>query len=304
MGTLIYKMAQEIHWKSFQSHLSKSLQKLYSERKFADVTLVSEDLTQIAAHKAVLSAASPKLETILSNSSHSHPLLYMRGVETEDLQSILQFIYLGEVHVRQDRIEKILEIAQDFQIEEFMNGFSQGQVLVEADDEVVVSVKYTIEESIDKYAIEDVIKEANVEDQLYNCDSCELVYKHNAGLMHHQRTVHSAVVLFCYQCEYTTTQRGLLKMHKQSKHEGFQYSCNKCAYLATDKGDLKKHQEYKHEDAKYSCNQCESVFKHDRSLKQHHMSFHKGITFSCHLCAYQANQKGHLKRHKESKHGL
>ena len=116
-------MAQDISWESFQSHLLSTIRKLYTEHSYADVTLVCDDLIQIPAHKFVLSACSPKLDNILINNPHSHPLLYMRGVNQQELQSIHQFMYLGQVKIKQETIEKFLEIAQDIQIEGFMHHF-------------------------------------------------------------------------------------------------------------------------------------------------------------------------------------
>ena len=62
----------------------------------SDVTLVSDDKIPFFAHKYVLSASSPVFKTVLLNKSQSNPLIYLRGVIHQELESILQFIYLGE----------------------------------------------------------------------------------------------------------------------------------------------------------------------------------------------------------------
>ena len=52
-------------WNDFQTNISRSFSKLRAQRDFYDVTLVSDDQQQIAAHKLVLSACSVYFEKIL-----------------------------------------------------------------------------------------------------------------------------------------------------------------------------------------------------------------------------------------------
>ena len=91
-------MSQEtfcLKWKTYDAHLTTAFRDLINENKFSDVTLVCDDQTQLPAHKIVLSACSPILGNILLNNPHPHPLLYLRGVRKQEMQSILQFMYLG-----------------------------------------------------------------------------------------------------------------------------------------------------------------------------------------------------------------
>ena len=50
-----------------------------------DVTLVCEDGHQIEAHKVILSLSSPLFENLLKRNKHNHPMIYMRGMKSEDL---------------------------------------------------------------------------------------------------------------------------------------------------------------------------------------------------------------------------
>ena len=47
---------------------------------------------------------------------HQHPLLYMKGVKYSDLQSILTFMYNGEVSLPQDDLNSFLEVAEELKI--------------------------------------------------------------------------------------------------------------------------------------------------------------------------------------------
>ena len=86
---------------------------------FVDVTLISDDKKQSKAHRNILSACSPIFRDILQVSpKNNHPVIYLRGIQHSDLESILQFIYLGETSINQDRIDDFLLTAKDLEIRE------------------------------------------------------------------------------------------------------------------------------------------------------------------------------------------
>ena len=105
-----------LKWKIFDTHISSSLNDLYPKGKFTDVTLVSDDQIQFEAHKFVLSACSPVVKNLLLNNPHSHPLIYLRGVMHQELKSILEFMYLGEVKIPQNYVGQFVKTSKDLQI--------------------------------------------------------------------------------------------------------------------------------------------------------------------------------------------
>jgi hypothetical protein len=115
-----------LRWKAFSTHLSSSIYDVFTENCFSDVTLVSDDLIQFQAHKCVLSACSPVLKGLLLNNPHSHPLIYLRGVEHQELESILQFIYLGEARFYEGNMDKFMEAVKDLQIKQLAEYFMTG----------------------------------------------------------------------------------------------------------------------------------------------------------------------------------
>ena len=86
--------------------LISGLSDIFENKSFTDVTLVSDDQIPFQAHRFVLSAFSPVLKNILLNNPHSHPLIFLRGVNHEDLYSILQFIYLGEASINFENMRR------------------------------------------------------------------------------------------------------------------------------------------------------------------------------------------------------
>jgi hypothetical protein len=314
------KMQQEIFslkWKTFNVHLASGLDDLFTEINFSDVTLVSDDQTQFQAHKFVLSACSPVLKNLLVNNPHSHPLIYLSGVKQQELQSILQFMYLGDARIYQDRIDKFLDIAKDLQVKGLIQECVTGNQFFNREDEPVNneddaqydtnntrSISDTIDEilDLDILAIITCSDEIGSGKQLYKCQECESVFKSKEGLRVHNRSTHEGMIYICNQCEYRATQQGNLKNHQQSKHEGVKYPCNQCEYQATTQGNLKNHQLSKHEGVKYSCNQCDYQATTQAALKNPQQSKHKGVKYFCNQCEYQAARQSHLKRHQQYKH--
>ena len=92
------------------------LLELKNDKDFLDVTLVCDGYKQIHAHKVVLASFSPFFKSILKTNPHQHPLIYLKGLEENDLNSILTFIYTGEVTVNQDSLENLLQSSRDLQI--------------------------------------------------------------------------------------------------------------------------------------------------------------------------------------------
>ena len=111
----------KIEWNSFSDFLSESNKNLYGEKDFVDVTLVSDDLTEVEAHKTVLSHASPVLKKLLKIKPVNHPVLFLRGIQGKTLEALVQFIYLGETTIQEDRIQEFANIANDLNIQELNN---------------------------------------------------------------------------------------------------------------------------------------------------------------------------------------
>ena len=88
-----------LKWNDFQTNVTKSFSKLRKEEDFYDVTLVSDDQKQISAHKLVLSSCSEYFKNILKHNKHQHPLLCLEGIDSQELNNVLDYIYYGEVQV-------------------------------------------------------------------------------------------------------------------------------------------------------------------------------------------------------------
>ena len=87
-------------WHTFQTHTEELMSQLYRTSSYSDVTLVSDERTQFKAHKFVLNACSTVFKSILVENVTT-PFIFLKGVAKEDVDSLLQFMYLGEAAVHQ-----------------------------------------------------------------------------------------------------------------------------------------------------------------------------------------------------------
>merc|ERR1719186_2195248 len=111
----------------FENNVFKAFKDLLIEEEYLDVTLASDGDNQIKAHKLILSAFSPVFKNLLRTNPHPHPLILLKGLSPEDLHYMMKFIYIGEVEVPQDDLQRFLEVAEDFQIKDLSNNFSRNR---------------------------------------------------------------------------------------------------------------------------------------------------------------------------------
>jgi len=104
-----------LRWNDFETNISSAFREIREEKDFFDCTL-SCGTRQIQAHKLILSACSPFFRSVLRQNPHQHPLLYLKGVEFNDLQAVLNFMYHGEVNVAQEELNSFLSVAEDLKV--------------------------------------------------------------------------------------------------------------------------------------------------------------------------------------------
>jgi len=104
-----------LRWNDFETNISVAFRELREEKDFFDVTLACDD-SQLQAHKVILSACSPFFRNVLRKNPHQHPLLYLKGVKYKELQSVLNFMYMGEVNVAQEELNSFLAVAEDLRV--------------------------------------------------------------------------------------------------------------------------------------------------------------------------------------------
>ena len=116
-----------LKWNDFQENLNSAFGLLRNDKDFSDVTLACEDGTQIETHKVVLASSSPFLMEVLKRSKHPHPLIYMRGIKSEDLVAMVDFLYYGEANVNQENLDAFLALAEELKLKGLTGAAENGE---------------------------------------------------------------------------------------------------------------------------------------------------------------------------------
>ena len=265
-------------WHTYSDHLKGMMKELMTNEDFSDVTLVTEDKKQIKANINILSACSPVFKEIFKKEKKSSTIMYLRGIQFSEIESIMQFIYLGEATFSEERIDEFIAVAKSLEIKELCNAEPGTNDEPEEEqtttDPVTSSVKLEGKTIIPDNRSHIEGREVSSVNGKYECDVCQKTFVSNTVVRLHKQSVHDGVKYDCDQCDYQATSRGNLKIHIQSKHEGVKYACDQCDYQATQQS----------------------------SLNRHIQSQHEGIRYACDHCDYQAIQKGYLRTHTKNMH--
>ena len=240
-----------LSWNDFKSALSNSLNCLRNENSLYDVTLLTDDEVEVNAHKIVLSASSEFFKKILNKATHQHPLLYLSGVHSADLKSLLDFVYQGEASVHQHQVDSFLEAASKLKIlglttnnlqahkvkkatatelQSLQNSSESpdspvGNVgvdnmdLVTKVDGAVDSVVPLTDDSLSNKISSLIIKCRNKDTMrtLWRCSVCSRESDHLSNMRSHVE-LHIHVSRECDECGKTFNSKNSLRIHKYRNH--------------------------------------------------------------------------------------
>ena len=249
-----------LQWHDFRDHITDAFGKLLKDNNFTDVTLACNDGKQIEAHKVVLAASSPFFQYLLGKNAHTHPLIYMRGVKSENLEAILDFLYCGEANVLQENLETFLILAEELQMKGFMETNEDSQPLRERNP--FLPMKSTkmkkppttnfssdsndltdVDEIKPKIGV-DVAQESDVKPGKATADLFQEIDKKIKPLIikYENRRGFS-----CKVCD-RNGDSGTIKDHIEAKHlEGISLPCNLCNIMLKSRSSLKMHKRRHHQ---------------------------------------------------------
>lgn len=104
-----------LRWNNFHSNLTAGFHALLQGEDLVDVTLAAAGQF-VQAHKIVLSVCSPYFKELFKVNPCKHPIVILKDVGHKELVAILQFMYQGEVNVRQEELATFLKTAEMLQI--------------------------------------------------------------------------------------------------------------------------------------------------------------------------------------------
>ena len=310
-------------WQAFTGHLQLMLRELYESEKFSDLTLICDDQTEFRVHQSVLSVSSPVLGRIIDNCPAQHPLIYLRGIQSEEIQSILQFIYLGEAKVSPQRIEEFIRVAKDLRVKEIKDNLD---VIEEENKDFPDDPSYFTENFIDDEKKENVDNKKEIYDLIDDKESPVIQYNNKATENENIQEPFPSIktgdganksvcqtnedlnfefktipCTFSAGCNYRARTKKQLDKHVETIHEK-KLQCSECGQRFVRRSVLLNHVEAKHEGIRYPCDQCSYQSVSVTLLKRHSKIVHEGLRYHCDQCEYTSSRQQCLKQHIQSKH--
>merc|ERR1712129_399499 len=280
MGQLQFccKMAEQfcLKWNDFHQNIASTFGSLRQDHDFSDITLACEDGEQVEAHKVILAASSPFFQNLLRRNNNPHPLIYMRGMKSEDIVSVVDFIYNGEANILEENLEKFLSLGQELGLKglatgENKEGTSENEEAIGKKEQIkkkklenkqALAEKYAkdekkellenqslppIDDSVEKQQVlEETVPEQNYEVANISSDFAALDDQVNAMMVKSSNMIangngRKTFALTCTACG-KEGNRSNIRDHIEANHvEGVSIPCNFCDKVSRSRGGLRQH---------------------------------------------------------------
>ena len=251
-----------LKWIDFQENLNSAFGRFRSDQDFADVTLVCEDGTQIETHKMILASSSPFFMEILKKNKHPHPMIYMRGLRSDHMVAMVDFLYFGEANVDQERLDAFLGLAAELKLKGLRVAGEHNKQKQEAKPPPTeMKFEQKIEqEDLTSNVLRPLSNEYNTEAKL--APSSNSLASVEAGkmdekfksLMTHKPLTHTLTgsqrlsAWVCNVCGKEDLNKSNIKTHIEAIHitSGLSYPCDVCGRASRTKQALRMHKSRSH----------------------------------------------------------
>ena len=320
-----------LNWHTFKDHLLETIHSLLSSKQFADVTLVCDDNIKVRAHSFVLSACSSVFSNLFLGESQTNATVFLKGINHHDLESILEFMYLGKTNFYENRMHAFLEASKGLQVKEIcenVEDLARPTSSLEIQESMAAYVEHGVK-SVSPIENQEVMAEqvnifphdaSNQEESVASdtssqvpnstksnvCPECNKIFYDSSNMKKHFEVVHQRITYACDQCDTVVKYKQKLTEHIKSVHEGQRF---KCDYSGCDKEypiklSLRTHIKAKHENLRFLCKECDFQATTKSHLKTHIEINHVGIRHECNDCKKQFTSKQHLRIHYITHHDM
>ena len=205
-------------WNSFPMHLQETFRNLYIERNFCDVTLVTDDMVQIQAHRTVLSSASPFFKQLFTiNQNNNNNVLYLKGIHHQELEAMLEFIYLGEAKIDEERIHKFIDAMKDLSLKEFStieNEINLGLKEHDVKDDEGCKIKSNILPSV-----QNISKAVTKKEKIHKNQNTNIFQNMKNTQVRVLNSGHTKRDLYkCTMCDVTFSRQENMRVHYEHIH--------------------------------------------------------------------------------------
>ena len=187
-------------------------------------------------------------------------MLCLDGVNSVDLQSVLDYVYFGQVRILQENLDRFLSVAQKLKLEGLMGDGNDN----ESENEQIEQSSFKTEEV------------PNMEGETPNSYTN---LKRNANQRRQSRTNESKVIV---PLKWTLDSSQQINKEKVDENitrntDGTKTCkiCGKTSKPSTNINNMRKHVETHLDGLAYTCNFCEKTLRSYNSLNSHISQTHK-----------------------------
>ena len=220
-----------LKWNDFQSNWNKSLFQLRKDTDLADVTLICDDKVKFSAHKVILSSCSNLFKFILKENNNANSLLYLGGISSSNLDSILDYVYHGEVKLFQEQLDSFLESAQKLEIEGLIGQesmaeethYERGEENIFQADEAKPLVRVQENKVV-------IPRRQYTRTPNNDANKIDVTSFTSEEIDEKIRELHQKIdgMWTCMACDYTSTKSTNVRKHVEKHIDGLSYTCNLC----------------------------------------------------------------------------
>ena len=275
------------------SSLMQMNKELLEEDHFKDVTLVSDDLHVVKAHRALLSKSSDVLRQILLLKDDKDPIIFIRGSTREQLKSLLNFIYLGETEVTEEDMNTFVQLAKDFKVKEFTDTKTKKELAG-----IIENIEPKSKEnssSIDG-KVNEIEKELGYNDNMNWKEETVNEKIQEVGEVNENEMSEDDIDIDIdfYDPDASSLPTEAYKNIQEDNGRKMQ-----------DTEKIIKQEVKSHEiDGRIECKDtdCEKIFTTSYNMKVHYRVSHEGFSLKCDICGYKTTRTNIMRKHKQNYH--
>ena len=223
-----------LNWNNFGDNLKDAIKDIKNDKDFHDVTLLCDDEIIIHANKFVLSICSSFFKGLFKKTSLAPSIVYLKGVSSKHMESILSFIYYGSTDVNEDELTTFLEIAKDLKINGLIDGKEKSEIKSESNVNDYSSCLLVVDEtniSLDPEAAGSntvsqpwprVKPERSQGSGQFTCTLCGKSFSYKHVLENHIEThMDNGNAYNCELCNKFFKTKNSLKSHLSQRHRNY-----------------------------------------------------------------------------------
>ena len=173
------KAQLQFQFDQFPQHLTVILLDIFRSKGLCDVRLIGEDDIPVEAHKVILAAFSRVMKQLIKEENDPVMDIKVQGMKYNDIEKIIQFMYIGKVSIAHGGVDKFLRTAKFLgliqlsdqckaSLEELNREFSIIKVLSDASESYKET---TLEETVDQSS-EINLSDADTNEEYEDMEEC------------------------------------------------------------------------------------------------------------------------------------